>query len=161
MLPLKAALVLSPEFCATKKRQSLALKDVLNVGKAACSQLFAELLPVFTDLNRMESAPSAGSGAAQMILIPKFVDINATQQPFRPSSQRKLIVILEWRIQDPTGRTVWLQTAQGSSEHKAGWAITAKGVSNLVDAAVDDLARDSAIKISSARELRQFLGPAP
>ncbi len=155
-LSLKAEIVLTPEFCATKKRQSIALKDVLNVGKTACAQLYEALMPIFSDLERIEKVPMVGSSTAQLMLIPKFLDISATQQPFLPSSQRKLVILLEWTIQDARGHTIWLQTVQGSSEHKAGWMITGKGVSAMVDAAVSDLAKTSVTKISAAPELQQL-----
>jgi hypothetical protein len=155
-LSLKAEIVLSRDFCATKKRQSLALKDVLNVGKATCTKLYEALIPVFSDLKRIEKAPVDGTSAAQVTLIPRFTDIIATQQPFRPSSQRKLVIFLEWMIQDSTGHTIWLQTVQGSSEHKAGWAITTKGVTAMVDDAVSVLAKNSVAKISTAFELQKL-----
>ena len=56
-----------------------------------------------------------GSSTAQLLmLIPKFVEISTTQQPFLPLSQRKLLILLEWTIQDLAGHTIWLQTVQGS-----------------------------------------------
>jgi hypothetical protein len=155
-LPLKAEVLLSPKFCATKKRQSIALKDVLNVGKATCEQIYAALIPVFSELQRLEKMPTAGGNTAQITLIPRFVDISTTQQPFLPSSQRKLVIFLEWTVQDSMGHTIWLQTVQGSSEHKAGWAVTAKGVAAMVDAAVGELAQDSVAKISVAPELQKL-----
>jgi len=90
VLALRAELVLSQEFCATKKRQSIAIKDVLNVGKAACAQLYEALVPIFTDLKRIEKKSPPGNSSAQITLIPRFADISATQQPFLPSSRRKL-----------------------------------------------------------------------
>ena len=154
-LPLKADLVLSPEFCATKKRQSLAIKDVLMVGKAACPKLEAELNGIFSSLRRVENLPAPGVSAAQVVLTPRFVDISGTE-PMFPSSQRKLVILLEWTIQDSAGHTIWLQTLQGSSQHKLGWVITKRGLAELVEAAVGDLARDSAARISAARELQNL-----
>lgn len=154
-LPLKAEIVLSPQFCATKKRQSIALKDVLNVGRATCEQLFAALVPVFSDLQRLEKAPN-GTSTAQITLIPRFVDMSATQQPLLPSSERKLLIVLEWTVKDSMGNTIWLQTVQGSSEHKAGWAVTTKGVTAMVDAAVGELAKDSVARILAAPELQKL-----
>jgi len=133
----------------------MAIKDVLNVGKAACPQLQAELGIIFPDLTRVERASAPGTSAAQIILIPKFGEINATQ-PMLPSSQRKLVITLEWTIKDSRGRTIWLQTVQGSSEHKQGWVITTKRMTGLVEAAIDDLAKDSAIRMSSAPELQNL-----
>ncbi len=154
-LPLKADLVLSPEFCGLKKRQSMAIKDVLNLGKAACPKLQAELSAIFSDLRRVDAAPAVGTSTAQIVVIPKFVDVSATQ-PLVPSSQRKLVITLEWTIQDSAGRPIWLQTVQGSSQHKLGWVVTTKGVTALVDAAIDDLAEESVTRMSSARELRNL-----
>jgi hypothetical protein len=156
VLALRAELVLSQEFCATKKRQSIAIKDVLNVGKAACAQLYEALVPIFTDLKRIEKKSPPGNSSAQITLIPRFADISATQQPFLPSSRRKLVILLEWTIQDSAGHTIWLQTVQGSSEHKAGWIVTTKRMDGLVDAVVSDLAKDSVAKLSAARELQQL-----
>jgi hypothetical protein len=126
------------------------------VGKPTCAQLYAALVPVFSDLTRLETMPTAGNSTAQVTLIPRFVDISATQHPFRPSSQRKLVILLEWTVQDSMGHTVWLQTVQGSSEHRAGWMITTKGVTEMVDAAVNDLVQDSVAKISTAREVQRL-----
>ena len=154
-LPLKADLVLSPDFCATKKRQSMAIKDVMNVGKAACPKLQDKLGAIFSDLSRVDAAPAVGASAAQVILIPKFIDVSSTQ-PLVPSSQRKLVITLEWTIQNSAGRPIWLQTVQGSSQHKLGWIVTTKGVTALVDAAIDDLVEESVSRMSSARELRDL-----
>ncbi len=159
-LPLSAELVLSPEFCATKKRQSLALKDVLHVGKAACSQFETELSGVFSSLKRVEKIAAVGTRMAQVVLIPRFVEINATQ-PLLGSSQRELVVLVEWTIQDEAGRTVWIQTLQGSSRHKLGWVITTKGQTQLAEAAIGDLAKASATSISNAPELRRLTNSGP
>ena len=133
----------------------MAIKDVLNVGKAACPRLQDKLGAIFSDLRRTDAAPGPGGSAAQIVLIPKFVDISATQ-PLIPSSQRKLVITLEWTIQDSAGHPIWLQTVQGSSQHKSGWIVTTKGVSALVDAAIDDLVEESISKMSSAGELRNL-----
>jgi hypothetical protein len=111
-LPLKADLVLSPEFCDTRQRQSIAFKDVLRVGEPACSQLEAELNKVFSLLRTVETIPAPGTSSAEVVLIPRFVDISATK-PMLPSSQRELVILLEWTIQNTAGRTIWLQTGSG------------------------------------------------
>ena len=126
------------------------------MGKATCAQLYEGLAPIFSDLRKLDKAPDAGTNTAQIILIPRFVDISATQQPLLPSSSRKLVILLEWTIQDTMGHTIWLQTVRGMSEHKAGWAITPRAIRGLVEDAVSDLAKDSVARISVARELKQL-----
>jgi hypothetical protein len=155
-LALKAEIVLSKEFCATKKRQSIAINNVLKVGNPTCEQLYAALSPVFLDLQRLEKMPDAGSGAAQMVLVPRFVDINATPAGLLPSSQRELIITVEWTVLDSMGHTIWLQTVEGSSRHKSGWVITARAVGDMVNDAVVDLAKGSVTRISTAPELRKL-----
>jgi hypothetical protein len=156
-LALKAQLILSPEFCATKKRHSFAAMEVVGVGKAACSQLYPALVGIFSDLQQAENVPAAGSSTAQITLIPRFIDIIATQPPFVPSpSKRKLVVLLEWTVKDTMGRTIWLQTVQGTSELKPRGLGGKKYEAALVDAAISDLAKDSVDKISAAREIRQL-----
>jgi hypothetical protein len=154
-LALRAVLVLSPKFCATKKRQSVAVFDVLFIGKAACAALPAALGEVFSDLRKVDNVPIAGAGAGQIILVPKFVDVNATQ-PLFGSSERNLVVLLEWTVQDTGGKTVWLKTVQGSSRHKLGWVITKNSQKALTDTAIGELARSSAVSLSTAPEIRKL-----
>jgi hypothetical protein len=54
------------------------------------------------------------------------------------------------------GHKVWLQTLRRSSEQKAGWDVTSKEFSALVDAAIDKLVKESVAKISAAVELQKL-----
>src|SRR4249919_1773644 len=79
-LPIKAALVLTPEFCATKiKPKGSALTKewgTFEVGKAACEQLEPALKEAFFSLSRVAAPPAAQE--AQLVLLPRIVDVNAT-----------------------------------------------------------------------------------
>ena len=153
-LPLTAELVLSHELCSTKTGHHLN-GDVLSIGKAVCPQLQAKLSKVFLNLVRIDKLPAAGHTSAQVVLIPKFVDISATQ-PLLGSSQQELVIVLEWTVQDAAGKTIWLQTIQGSSQHKRGWIITPNRRTELIEGAAGDLALSSAMKMSTAPELQKL-----
>jgi hypothetical protein len=151
---LRAELVLSPQFCSAKTGHYLD-GSALSIGKTVCPQLEAKLQDVFSDLKRIDKPPAAGTTSAQVVLIPKFVDISATQ-PLFASSQRELVIFLEWTVRDAAGKTVWLQTVEGSSQHKLGWVITSKSRTALVKGAATELANASASKMSAAPELRKL-----
>jgi hypothetical protein len=56
-LPLKVALVLTPEFCATITKGALfTTKEEFKIGKAACAELEPALKSVFPNLARVEAA---------------------------------------------------------------------------------------------------------
>jgi hypothetical protein len=155
-LELKATLVLTPEFCATQtKKGSFATgKETFDVGKAACSELEPALKGVFSSLTRVAATPE--SGEAQVVLVPKFGDVDATKT-VGAFSNREMVVLLEWTVKDKSGKTVWLETVQGSSKHHMGNAFThGKNVKLIVEDSVKDAAQQSAIKMSSSPELRKL-----
>jgi len=157
-LPIKAALVLTPEFCATKiKPKGSALTKewgTFEVGKAACEQLEPALKEAFFSLRRVAAPPAAQE--AQLVLLPRIVDVNATTA-MGAFSNREMVVVLEWTAKDPAGNTVWLETVQGSAKHHMGNLFTFKKNQVLiVTDSVKDAAVQSASKMSSSPELRKL-----
>lgn len=157
-LPLKAALVLTPEFCATKiKPKGAALTKEwgsFDVGKAACEQLEPALKDTFSSLNRVAAPPAAQE--AQLVLLPRIVDVNATTA-IGAFSNREMVIVLEWTAKDPAGNTVWLETVQGSAKHHMGNLFTFKKNQVLiVTDSMKDAAVQSAGKMSASPELRKL-----
>jgi hypothetical protein len=156
-LPLKAVLVLTPEFCATKFKQGSMWttgRETFPVGKMACTELAPALKPAFADLATASAPPAPGS--AQLVLIPKFVTGHATTTVF-VFSNREMDVFLEWTIKDAAGKTVWLQTIQGTSKHHTGNAFThGHDIKLLARDSVKDAAARSAAAMEAAPELRKL-----
>lgn len=157
-LSMKAALVLTPEFCATKiKPKGSALTKewgIFEVGKIACEQLEPALKEAFSSLTRVASPPAPQD--AQLLLTPRIVDVNATTA-MGAFSNREMVVVLEWTAKDPAGNTVWLETVQGSAKHHMGNLFTYKKNQVLiVTDSVKDAAAQSASKMSSSPELRKL-----
>jgi hypothetical protein len=153
---LNAALVLTPEFCATKTKKGTwgINQETFPVGKAACAELEPALKGVFSGLTRVEASSSAGE--AQVVLMPRFVDIGATQT-LGAFSNRELIVLVEWTVKDKVGKTVWVETVQGSSKHHMGNLFTHnKNLKRIVADSVKDMAVQSATKMSSSPELSKL-----
>lgn len=157
-LPFKAALVLTPEFCQTniKPKGSVMTKEwgSFDVGKAACKELEPALKDVFSSLTRVDAMPS--SDAAQLVLIPKIADVNVTTASMA-FSNREMVIMIEWTIKDSTGKTVWLETVQGSAKHHQGNLFTFKKNQGLI--ATDSMkaaATESANKMSASPELRKL-----
>lgn len=161
MLRLKAALVLTPDFCATKTKKGsfVSGKETFEIGKAACAELEPALKGVFSSLTRTEAPPSPEE--AQVVLLPKFGDLEATKT-LGAFSDREMIVLLEWTVKDRSGKTVWIETVQGSSKHHMGNTFThGKNVKLIVEDSVKDAAEQSASKMSSSPELRKLAQQAP
>ncbi len=160
-LTLKAALVLTPEFCATKtKTGSFASgKETFEIGKAACAELEPALKGVFSSLTRIAAPPSPEE--TQVVLLPKFGDVDATKT-LGAFSDREMVILLEWTVKDRSGKTVWIETVQGSAKHHMGNAFThGKNVKLIVEDSVKDAAEQSASKMSSSPELRKLAQQTP
>ena len=157
-LPFKAALVLTPEFCESKlqpKGSAMGKEGgSFGIGKAACKELEPALKDVFSSLTRVDAMPS--SDAAQLVLIPKIADVNVTTASMA-FSNREMVVMIEWTVKDSTGKTVWLETVQGSAKHHMGNLFTFRKNQELI--ATDSMkaaAVESANKMSASPELHKL-----
>jgi len=161
-LPLRAVLVLTPEFCATVFKQGSAWttgRETFEVGKTACTELEPALKPIFASLTVTAALPV--SGDAQIVLIPKFANAHATDSAFA-FSNREMDVFLEWTVKDAAGKTIWLQTVQGSSKHHMGNTFTHQHDVNLVARdSVANAAAQSGAAIEAAPEIRQLVPTGP
>lgn len=154
-LRLTAALVLTPEFCATTTKKG---SEKFQVGKAACSELEPALKGTFVDLVKVDDSSKAG--AAQVVLEPKFVDVAATSVKIA-FSNRELDVVVEWTVRDQSGRVILLDTVQGSAKRHGGNAFTySSNLKHIVEDSVKEMAQQSALKLSSAPEMLK-LSEAP
>ncbi len=154
-LALTAAIVLTPEFCASVKEKG---HEKFAVGKSACAQLEPILKPVFQRL--LSTDDPAKSGNAQIVLEPKFSDIGATQRAFA-FSDRELVVLVEWTVRDQSGKVLWLDTVEGHAKRHNGNLYTYRSnLKHIVEDSVKDMAEQSAAKISTAPSLAK-LSAAP
>jgi len=157
-LPFKAALVLTPEFCQTKikPKGSVMTKELgsFDVGQAACKELEPALKDVFSSLTRVAAPPSAEE--AQLVLVPKIADVSVTTASIA-FSNREMVVMIEWTVKDSTGKTVWLETVQGSAKHHQGNLFTfRKNQGLIVTDSMKAAAAESANKMSASPELHKL-----
>jgi hypothetical protein len=144
-LALKAALVLTPEFCATKV-------NGFEIGKAACAELEPALKGVFSSLITAATAPSVES--AQIVLLPRIVAVRETLQGRHGF---EVIVTLEWNVKDTSGRIVWIDSVQGSAKHGRASVFAIKKAAMLtLEESAKDAAQQSATKMAAAPELLKF-----
>ena len=143
-LTLKAALVLTPEFCATVNKKG---SEKFKVGEETCAQLEPALDGVFEKLTRVDDTSKAGD--AQLVLEPRFADVGATQKAFA-FSNRELVVLVEWTVRDATGKAIWIETVQGSAQRHIGNAFTYNSnLKHIIEDSVHDMANQSAAKMAA------------
>ncbi len=144
-LSVGAVVVLTPDFCATKL-------GMAEVGKAVCPELEAALKTVFDKLTSVPEVPKTAE--ARLVLIPTFANTGATQGRWA-FSDRDLDIYLQWTAKDQSGKTLWIQTVEGSATHHMGNVFTyRKNIKLIVSDAAKDVAAKSAIKISTAEQIR-------
>jgi hypothetical protein len=96
------------------------------------------------------------AGDAQVVLVPKFTDVAATGASFA-FSNRDLVVAVEWTARDQAGKAIWLETVQGEARRHAGNAFTyGSNLKHIVQDSVEDMAEQSAAKMSSSPELQKL-----
>ena len=153
---LNAALVLTPEFCATKSKKGTWMinQETFPVGKVACQELEPIIKTAFTSLKRVEDSSAAGS--SQLVLTPRFVDIGATQKALA-FSNRELTVVIEWTARDPSGKTIWIETIEGSAKRHMGNAFThGSNVKRIVEGSVKDAAEQAVAKLEASPEISKL-----
>jgi len=157
-LPLKAALVFTPEFCKSRLVRGGVSKNPkrgLEVGKAACAEMDLVLRGAFTDLTVVDDVKKASG--AQVVLIPEFVDLSAKLEGVTAFSNQDLTLFLQWTAKDSAGKVVWLETVQGSATRHIGNIFTAEKNKRLItDEAVKNVADASAAKMASSPELKNL-----
>jgi hypothetical protein len=154
-LSLTAALVLTPEFCATVNKKK---SEKFAVGKSACAELEPVLKGIFTSLTRVDDSSKAGD--AQVVLEPRFADVAATEAAIA-FSNRELVVQVEWTVRDQNGKAIWIETVQGTATRHIGNMYTYNSnLKHIVQESVQDMAEQSAAKMSSAPQLLK-LSEAP
>lgn len=156
-IPLKAGLILTPEFCASRIAHGMAEDEKvgIEIGKVACVELEPALRDVFTSITPISDPKN--SGDVQLILTPKFVDAGELMEGLTSFSNYELDIFLQWTATDPSGKTIWLDTVQGSARHHIGNLFTARKNRRLnISDAVKDTAVKSASKMLASVELRKF-----
>jgi hypothetical protein len=72
-------------------------------------------------------------------------------------STRELTVLLEWTVKNKSGRTVWIETVQGSGKNHMGNAFSYKtDLKQIINYAVRDLAHKSVIAMDASPEMRKL-----
>ncbi len=66
--------------------------------------------------------------------------------------------MIEWTVKDSTGKTVWLETVQGSAKHHQGNLFTfRKNQGLIVTDSMKAAAAESANKMSASSELHKLV----
>ncbi len=150
-LNLNVAVVIDSEFCATEIKKN---HETFEVGKAACEVFKSTLEEGFSTVTSVPTDKDAAE--AQAILMPRFVDVSATKT-MGAFSTRELTVLLEWTVKNKAGRTLWIETVQGSGKNHMGNAFSYKNdLKHIIDYSVRDLAHKSVIAMDASPEMRKL-----
>ena len=154
-LQLKADVLLTPEFCTTKFKKGSwkTIKEEFALGPSACDDIESGLAGVFSRLTRVQKNPAPLD--AQVLLTPRFVDVAATTG-VTAFSNRDLVIVMEWTAKDASGKTVWIDTVQGSATHHMGNVFTyTKNRNRIVTDSVKDAVAKAAQKMAASPDLRR------
>lgn len=164
-IPVKALLLLTPEFCESQVRHgNHRMSEHYKLGKAACGAFEPALKNTFLNLTVVSAVPP--SGDFQIVLTPRFVDAG-TIMDSSPQIIRQMDVLLEWTVKDAkSGHMLWLETIYGCAKHEYGDKlsvdenVSGKSVlTSLLENSIKDAAIQSANKMSGAAELRKIAQP--
>lgn len=123
---LEAILVLTPEQCSaeSKKGNWVIGKEKYRLGELVCSPAQSVVEQVFENYTRVDTPPEKGSTSGRVILMPRFVDLEATRTA-TAFGKRKMVLLVEWTATDESGRVFWVQTVEANAEEKSGNLFTA------------------------------------
>lgn len=144
-LPLKAAIVLTQEFCESNSHTGSYWKlgkTIYFTGRLFCRGIEPALKPTFISLTRVSDASLAGD--AQVVLIPRFIDVKEKMH----MASSDLILSYEWTAKDSSGKTVWTEIIEEQAHgHK---------INKLLTQSMNAVFSESANKMSASPGLRKL-----
>jgi hypothetical protein len=159
-LALRAALILTPEFCATTSPTGAGK---FNSGQAACADLEPALGNVFSVVTSVATDSPWESSLGKdvgIVLRPRIAEVR-----FQPS---EMLVVLEWSAFTSSGKMIWVQKAKGSALHRGSYGLSISGArkterqmfEDAMKGALDQSAKMISAAISASPEKYETLSVA-
>jgi hypothetical protein len=114
---------------------------VYPLGDVLCRYAEQVANAAFVEVNRVNDITEIQD--TDLILIPKFIDMDQTGPGFR---KKEIFILVEWRALDNKKNLIWVTTVRG-----LGYSFKPK---KGLQQAVDDLFRKSLAEILASQELR-------
>jgi hypothetical protein len=103
------------------------------------------------------ASPSAAQGSANAVLIPRLTEANVVI-PGGGYSKVVTTMSLEWSLQDPSGKLIWVDTFKSESRGPAPPAKGRDQFERRFDAMFRDVFSASYRAMTSSPEIRKFAG---
>jgi hypothetical protein len=152
-----AIVVLTREFCTVTANKRIfpmpfvPRNEAFVLGRLLCPAAEEAARSSFGRVIRMETAPKPQDAGGHLVLIPRYVDMEATDAP-TTIQKRKMALLVEWTATDPSGKVLWVQTVEGDARKAAGFNHR-----KLLETAVGDVGEKSTEAIEKSQEIRHFL----
>lgn len=151
-IELRAGLVLNDALRELPASQLDASSWVFHVGEALATSAEAVCRETFSELVVADSAP-AGVDA---VIVPRVVWIRATRPQYVWEASL-LTITLEWRVEDPTGDLIWLETVRSTAAEPLGGLFgQVRQTRKRLDAVFRDLFLASHAALSGSPEIRDY-----
>jgi len=157
-----AVIVLTQEFCTVEVKRGVWAfgGEVFQAGRLLCPAAEEAARNSFQRVIRMETAPKPEDAGGHLILIPRYVDMEATTTATLVGTvtqieKRKMALLVEWTATDPSGKILWAQTVEGDARKGTG----VKNISHrkLLENATRDLVANSTEAMEKSQEIQQFV----
>lgn len=126
-----AIVVLTPIFCTVEVTQrAVGQVEVFEAGPSLCSVAEEAVRNSFERVIRMETPPAQQDAGSHLILIPRYVEMVATDTPMGANGartlpsileNRSLALLVEWTAKDPSGKILWVQAIEGDATKAHGF----------------------------------------
>ena len=149
-LTIPVRLDLSDEFRNAKWERNMGDTRILPLGENLVALSRKMIENVFMTVMGGPGDPNVA------VISPKVISIEQAI-PVWTSEETKLLIIVEWTLKRPDGRTVWTQTIQGIGSGPTGNAFTDSGRSVVrVQRALNDLFQKSQDEMTTSAILRSL-----
>lgn len=144
---MRVGLNLTSELCASKWRKEAW---VIPIGGALCQNTEALAQHVFREVVHLDST-NAASRRVDAVLTPKLAYLNRT---LGATSMGESItaVKVEWRLTEPGGKLIWVDTIGGEGRGSTGWTAPEKPL----QAALEEMLTRSQAAMLSASAIESF-----
>lgn len=156
-IPLNVELRLSDELHNAKwEKHIMGDTFIIPLGDALTQNAESIARHVFTEVAVTQGANNEATSGGKAMLTPKMVLAERTMGATAFGAS-VLSVILEWKLEDRMGNTIWIDTVKGESEENTGNIFTHKSnARKQIEECMTNLFQNSYQALSSSVEIMEF-----
>ena len=155
--PLRVAIVLPPSMCSYEYKTVTGLsRFIFPMGEALCEGCKMVAETAFVETTVTSDKDSVSVEKIDLTLIPEVISTHALIQS-TAGGPTEITLILQWRVVDPSGELIWIDTIESRAKGRYGSAfVFRKNYQQLMETTLMRFFDKSAQSILNSQEISKL-----